>query len=466
MHFSDAPPASPSPASEGAWWRELTRYQWFVFIVASLGWLFDTMDQQLFIIARASAVRSLMHIPPGDTSGRIDEYAGHTTSIFMLGWAIGGIFFGILGDKIGRVKTMTMTILCYSAFTGLSAYSKGILDFSFWRFLTGLGVGGQLAVSVSLVAEVMPDRSRTMALGSLQALSAVGNMMAALISMVLGKYEQSGAIGSAWRAMFLVGLVPALLVIPIFLRLKEPERWKAAAWEGELDGDGKPRLGSLAELFGNPRWRRNVIVGMVLAFAGVVGLWGIGFFSVDLVDMVFRKHLQSQGLTAQEIQGRLTFWKGITSLVQNGGAFFGIYAFAYLSQWLGRRPAFGISFILAAAATAMTFWFLDAFWQIFVLIPIMGFCQLALFGGYAIYLPELFPTRLRSTGVSICYNVGGRLVAASGSSIRGLLTSRVYSGFASPMPMRLSGITMCVVFLLGLLVLPFAPETKDQPLPE
>jgi MFS family permease len=466
MHFSDASPASPTPAREGAWWKELTRYQWFVFIVASLGWLFDTMDQQLFIIARASAVRSLMHIPPGDTSGQIDEYAGYTTSIFMLGWAIGGIVFGILGDKIGRVKTMTLTILCYSAFTGLSAYSKGIWDFSLWRFLTGLGVGGQLAVSVSLVAEVMPDRSRTMALGSLQALSAVGNMMAALISMVLGKYEQSGAIASAWRAMFLVGLVPALLVIPIFLRLKEPERWKAAAREGELDGDGKPRLGSLAELFGNPRWRRNTIVGMVLAFAGVVGLWGIGFFSVDLVDLVFRRHLQSQGLPAQEIQGRLTFWKGITSLVQNGGAFFGIYAFAYLSQSLGRRRAFGISFIVAAVSTAMTFWFLDAFWQIFVLIPIMGFCQLALFGGYAIYLPELFPTRLRSTGVSLCYNVGGRLVAAGGSSIKGLLTSRVFKDFPSPMPMRLSGITMCVVFLIGLLVLPFAPETKDQPLPE
>jgi MFS family permease len=466
MHFSDASPASPPPVREGAWWKELTRYQWFVFIVASLGWLFDTMDQQLFNLARVSAVRSLLGILPGDKShsGLIEEYAGYTTSIFLLGWGLGGILFGILGDKIGRVKTMTLTILSYSVFTGLSAYSKGIWDFSLWRFLTGLGVGGQLAVSVSLVAEVMSDRARTMALGSLQALSAVGNMLAALISMVLGRYEQSGAIGSAWRAMFLVGLVPALLVIPIFLRLKEPERWKAAAREGELDGDGKPRLGSLAELFGNPRWRRNTIVGMVLAFAGVVGLWGIGFFSFDLVDMVFRKHFQSQGLSDQEISGRLTYWKGITSMVQNAGAFFGIYAFAYLGQYLGRKRAFGISFILAAAATATTFWFLNAFWQIFVLIPIMGFCQLALFGGYAIYFPELFPTRLRSTGVSLCYNVGGRLVAAGGSSVKGLLTSRVFAGY--PEPMRLSGITMCVVFLLGLLVLPFAPETKDQPLPE
>jgi MFS family permease len=466
MHFSDASPSSQIPAREGAWWKDLTGYQWLVFVVASLGWLFDTMDQQLFTLARASAMRSLMNIAPSDTTqtGLIDQYGGYATSIFLLGWASGGLIFGILGDKIGRVKTMTLTILSYSIFTGLSALSKGVWDFALYRFLTGLGVGGQLAVSVSLVAEVMPDRTRPMALGSLQALSALGNMLAAAINIILGKFEESGAIASAWRAMFLVGTIPALLVIPIFLRLKEPERWKAAAREGELDGGGKPKLGSLAELFGDPRWRRNTIVGMVLAFAGVVGLWGIGFFSFDLVDAVFRKHFQEQGLPAQQISGQLTLWKGITSMVQNAGAFFGIYAFAYVSEYLGRKPTFAISFVLAAATTALTFWTLDSFWQILVLIPIMGFCQLALFGGYAIYFPELFPTRLRSTGVSLCYNVGGRLVASVGSSVKGLLTNRVFHGYRDPM--RWSGITMCVVFLLGLLVLPFAPETKDEPLPE
>ncbi len=274
--------------------------------------------------------------------------------------------------------------------------------------MTGLGVGGQFAIGVALVAEVMPDRSRPFALGWLQALSAVGNMLAAVASLVLGSLEESGKIGSSWQAMFFIGLAPALLAIPIFMRLKEPERWKAAS------GSMKARLGSLAELFGDPRFRRNTIVGMILAFAGVVGLWGIGFFSFDLVDVVFRKHFQGQGLSEQQIAGKLTSWKGITSLLQNGGAFFGILAFARITHVLGRKPAFAISFVLAAAATAMTFWFLDTFWQIFVLIPIMGFCQLALFGGYAIYFPELFPTRLRSTGTSFCYNVG-RLVAAAGS---------------------------------------------------
>jgi len=466
MHFDDAHPAKvPANTQDAPWWKDLTRYQWFVFIVASLGWLFDTMDQQLFNLARISAVRSLLHVQPGDLKleGLVDWYGGIATTIFMIGWALGGFFFGVLGDKVGRAKTMLLTVLCYSAFTGLSALSVGVWDFAFYRFLTGLGVGGQFAVGVSLVAEVMSDRARPFALGWLQALSAGGNMLAACTNLVLGKLEEAAVISSSWRIMFLIGLAPALLAIPIFLRLKEPERWQAAAHAGESGGSAKPKLGSLTELFGDPRWRRNTIVGMLLAFSGVVGLWGIGFFSFDLVDVVFRKHFQGQGLSSQQIAGKLTFWKGITSLLQNAGAFLGIYAFARVTHVIGRKPAFAISFVLAAAATVVTFWFLDTFWQIFVLIPIMGFCQLALFGGYAIYFPELFPTRLRSTGTSFCYNVG-RLVAAAGPSVKGWLTSDVFRGY--PEPMRYAGISMCSVFLIGLLALPFAPETRGKPLPE
>jgi MFS family permease len=469
MHVENPAAArSATGVDDLPWWRELSRYQWFVFSVASLGWLFDTMDQQLFNLARKPAITELLTVSPAapPSSGAVAEHGGYATMIFMIGWALGGIAFGILGDRLGRARTMLLTVLCYSAFTGLSAYSRGVWDFAAYRFLTGLGVGGQFAVGVALVAEVMSDRARPFALGWLQALSAIGNMLAALASIILGKLEESGSIASAWRTMFLIGLAPALLAIPIFLRLKEPERWKAAAArDDESVGTGKARLGSLAELFGTPRWRSNTLVGMWLAFAGVVGLWGIGFFSFDLIRSVFVEHFRAAGLSPQEVAGKLTFWSGITSLVQNAGAFLGIYAFARITHHVGRKPAFAISFVLAACATALTFWCLDSFWEIFVLIPIMGFCQLALFGGYAIYFPELFPTRLRSTGTSFCYNVG-RLAAAVGPLTLGLLTSKVFSGYPDPMPARLAGVTMCAVFLLGLLALPFAPETRGQPLPE
>ena len=184
-------PISVRPARR-RWWKELTRYQWFVFIVASLGWLFDTMDQQLFNLARQPAMAELIGSTPGDptAAGRVAEAAGMATTVFIVGWAIGGLIFGILGDRIGRVKTMMITILLYSAFTGLSALSTGVWDFAAYRFLTGLGVGGEFAVGVTLVAEVMSDRGRPHALGWLQALSAIGNVGAAILSLAMTRLEK------------------------------------------------------------------------------------------------------------------------------------------------------------------------------------------------------------------------------------------------------------------------------------
>jgi MFS-type transporter involved in bile tolerance (Atg22 family) len=202
---------------------------------------------------------------------------------------------------------------------------------------------------------------------------------------------------------------------------------------------------------------------MLLAFSGVVGLWGIGFFSYDLLRPVLDKAFRAQGLTGAALAGKTGTWIGITSLLQNLGCFFGVYAFTYLTHYTGRKKAFAVSFVAAMLATAFTFWKLKELSQIFWMIPLMGFAQLSLFGGYAIYLPELFPTRLRSTGTSFCYNVG-RLAAAGGPLTLGLLTSRVFAGHAEPM--RYAGVTMCLVFLVGLAALPFAPETKGQPLPE
>src|SRR3954470_320558 len=234
MHADVPPsPAVPPGPDTGPWYEGLTRYHWFVLVVAALGWLFDTMDQQLFTLARKPAITQLLHLKPGDL--KIDEYAGYATSIFIVGWAIGGLIFGILGDRIGRAKTMLITILLYSAFTGLSAFSTGFYDFAFYRFLTGLGVGGEFAVGVSLVAEVMPDRARARALGWLQALSAIGNMLAATVSIALGWLEEASTNIVAWRAMFVIGVLPALLSIFIFKKLKEPEQWKAARAKGIAD---------------------------------------------------------------------------------------------------------------------------------------------------------------------------------------------------------------------------------------
>jgi MFS family permease len=450
------PGAAVNPFT-GAWYKELNRYHWFVLLVASLGWMFDTMDQQLFTLARRPAMLELLHVHAGDpgSAGLVATYAGYSTSIFMIGWAVGGVLFGILGDRIGRVKTMLISILSYSAFTGLSVLSVGVWDFSAYRFLTGLGVGGEFAVGVALVAEVMPNRARPYALGLLQAASTVGNVTAALIGIVLGRLQASEMIGTPWRWMFIIGTLPALLVLVIMRRLKEPEGWQIAK-------DRNVKLGSVSDLF-STKYRRSTLVGMTLAFSGVVGLWGIGFFAPDLLSSVLDKTFRAQGMPENLIASQKTLWTGINSLLQNFGSFWGIYAFTYFTARVGRRKAFAVAFLAAMFATAFTFWKLQSFTDIFWMTPLMGFCQLSLFGGFAIYFPELFPTRLRSTGTSFCYNVG-RLIAAVGPFALALLTSRVFAGTGEPM--RYAGITMCSVFLLGLAVLPWAPETMGKPLPE
>jgi MFS family permease len=444
------------PDERYRWYRDLNRYQWFVLVVAVLGWLFDCLDQQLFVLARQPAMKELLATTDQAT---IDAYGGYATAIFLMGWAIGGLAFGVMGDRVGRAKTMIVTILLYSVFTGLSAASRGFWDFSAYRFLTGLGVGGEFAVGVALVAEVMPERARPYCLSVLQALTVVGNIAAALIAMTMASLFEHKLIGSVWRPMFLIGAIPALLAVLMRARLQEPERWQMVSHEGAIAG----KLGSYRELFGNPIWRRHALVGLGLAFAGVVGLWAVTFFAFDLVGNVVRARLQSEGVADQQLAGQVPWWKGIAAIMMNIGAAFGMYAFAILSQRLGRKPTFAMCFVAALASTSAVYYFLSDFHQIFWMMPIMGFCVMSLFAGYAIYFPELFPTHLRSTGTSFCYNVG-RFVAAVGPFLLGYLTKNVYGHTAEPL--RYAGLTMCGIFLMGLCVLPFAPETKDRPLPE
>ncbi|MBM3979567.1 MAG: MFS transporter [Planctomycetes bacterium] len=529
-----------APRTGWASLRDLNKYQWFVFFVAAIAWMADCMDQQLFNLARVMSLTDLL----GGASANPDDvktWAAVATAVFLVGWGAGGLVFGMYGDRIGRVKTLTYTILLYSIFTGFSALSQGPYDYCVYRFLTGLGVGGVFAAAVSLLAETMPSHARPFTLGLMQASSAFGNCTAALMFISLGLLELNGhldglrSVGlNAWRVLFLIGLFPALLVIFIQRRLKEPESWVRAKAAAD-DGTGR-KLGSYGDLFTNAMTRKHAVLGMLLAFVGVVGLWGIAFFSVDLQQSIFRptfakeaavlhpfgddvaklvKALRSNDegadparpVTAAEIdaalkaakakpeaerspaqvellklaapvekergqylKGQGIIWAGITSLAINIGAFCGMSGFSWLASKIGRKPAFMITIVAAAGSVALVFMGMktrtDIIWMNFV----MGVCMLALFGGYAVYLPELFPTRLRATGTSFCYNVG-RFIAASGPLMLGVLTTQVFAyasegGQYQDRPFRYAGLAMCSIFAMGLLVLPFLPETKDKPLPE
>jgi MFS family permease len=472
---NDVPTLQPSVRTGWASLLDLSRYQWLVFLVAATAWLADCMDQQLFNLARQTAVTDLTGGNPTDP--KVTIFATWSTSIFLIGWATGGLVFGMFGDRIGRVRTLTLTILLYSCFTGLSAASVSVWDFCAYRFLTGLGVGGVFSAAVALLAETMPAHARPYTLGLMQAMSAIGNCTAAALFIALGLLELNGHLAAikplnAWRTMFLIGIAPAILVIFIQRWLKEPPSWEKAR-DAAHSGLGK-KLGSYADLLGE-RWiRRHALLGLVLAFVGVVGLWGIGFFSIDLQQQIFRPIFaqEAAGMAlrepeqAQYISGQRIIWAGVTSFMLNIGAFFGMTSFSWFAERIGRRLTFAIAFLLAGVSTGGLFLFMQTRADIMWMTPLMGFFLLALFGGYAIYLPELFPTRLRSTGTSFCYNVG-RFVAASGPLALGVLTNDVFSkdkGYLEPQ--RYAGLAMCSIFLVGIAVLPFLPETKGRPLPE
>jgi MFS family permease len=484
MHPADAPP--PAHASfwdHFLWVKLLNRYQWFVLVVAALGWLFDTMDQQLFVLARGPALTELLEGWLGHTplEGDLDHYGGIATCIFMLGWATGGLIFGLFGDRLGRVRTLVMTILLYSIFTGLSALSTGWLDFALFRFLTGMGVGGEFAAGVSLVAEVMPAAARPYAIALLQALSAIGNVTAAIVSLIIPPQQELTFLSAlhlegvqGWRLMFLVGVLPAFVVVLILRGLKEPESWVRAKQASQ--DDFSKQMGDLRQLFGDPGWRYHTIIGILLAMAGIMGLWGVGFWTPELI---------RKGVLAGEAKSVQDWYASWGQILSNGGAFFGIYAFSIIAGMMGRRTGFAISFVLALGATVLVFGFMTASWQIWLLLPLLGFCNLMVFGGFAVYFPELYPTRLRATGVGFCYNVARYLAAVAPLALGGLV-KYVYSApadterFANNLsyltvlsslggadhPLRYAALTVALIYIGGLLVLPFAPETRGKELPE
>ena len=464
--------SSPS-VSALPWYRTLTPNHWFVFTVASLAWMFDCLDQQLFILARDNAIKALS--AAGTSGPELKSLSGWAQSIFVAGWALGGLIFGSVGDRIGRAKTLSITVLIYSLCTGLSAFSRDVTEFMIYRALTGLGVGGVFGLAVALVADSLPELARPKALGLLQALSAVGNVTAGLIAMSLAEMDPM----NSWKYLFWIGAAPAFLCIFIMFRLKEPVKWIAARDASRLAG-GKA-MGSYGSLFGEVQWRRPAILGMILCVSGVVGLWGVGFFSGALIGPAIENALKAQNpaITPAALAAGKQWWTAANLIVQNIGAFFGMILFAKLAHRYGRKTIFAFGFIAAFAATIFFYQNFQTKADIWM-TGLMGFCQLSIFAGFAIYLPELFPTRLRSTGVSFCYNVG-RFIAATGPITLGGLQKYLSEKAVAALPttadalskadaqltaFRSAACWLAGIYVIGLLVLPFLPETKGRPMPE
>jgi MFS family permease len=421
-----------SPSAATSPWRQLTRYQWLVLLVAWLGWVFDAMDATIYALVMAPALKQLLGSRA--TPENIAWYGGIIFAIFVVGWALGGVAFGAAADYMGRARTLVYTILIYAVFTGLAGFSHSWQELAVYRFLTALGIGGEWAAGATLVAEVWPESLRVKSAGLLQSAWGAGYFLAAAVYLLLS--------AQTWRVMFFVGMVPALVALVARLKVREPERWVQAR-RGALAAP--QRRSTLAELF-VPGRRRDTLVGTALAFVAVFGLWGATNWTPTLIRELLGPRALQEAASARLVS--------YAAMALNGGAIVGYLTFAPLAEGLGRRGAFLVMLLGSAAALPATFLLPSSYAQALVLLPVLGFFSNGIFSGFPIYLPEIFPTRMRATGAGFCFNAG-RVLAAAGPFVTGTLVT--YLGtFAR------AASSVAVIYLLGALVLIKARETRHE----
>ena len=422
-------------SNSSKWYSGVTRYQWLVLVIASLGWVFDAFEGQLYNLTRNDMLPDLLHQPSGHPS--VIALRDKILGIFLIGGTIGGWLFSSMADKWGRKPIMALTILFYSIFSGLTAFATEIWHVEVLRFLVAMGVGGEWAVGAALVAEVFPAHARERAGGIFHATSVVGIWLAAAAALL---------VGSHWRWAYLIGIIPALLVLWVRVSIHEPESWEQAKAT-------KPKqLGSFVELLGTPRWRSNAIFGALLAMVGLATFWGVVVAGQDIAEDLLKK----LGDPEASRKSKIAF-----GFIQTAGAGIGMLAFGPLSAYWGRRATFGFMHIAALIMTPIICWlpqYFGSYALLLLMLPIFGFFAQGIHAGYAVYFPELFPTHLRATGAGFCFNTG-RILAAP---------VLIWVSPKMKLLFNVQGGVTCLgcLFLLGLVFLLFLPETKDQPLLE
>jgi MFS family permease len=433
------PDLSSEPAvgvAREPWYAGITGYQWLVLAIACAGWIFDVYESQIFNLTSDDLFKDLL-AAEGNT-GDARQYRDLFFGIFLVGGTIGGLGFGSLADRFGRRPTMIVTILMYSVFSGLTYFAHSLWELAILRLLVSIGIGGEWAVAASLVAEVFPAKARAQASGIFHASSTLGTWLAAIVAVM---------VGSQWRWAYVVGIAPALLVLWVRASVQEPERWTA-----RVAATGAASMGRFSDLWRDPRWRSRAILGTLLASIGLGTFWAITVAGQKLVNLRLLEAGVSEDEAAQ--QAKLAY-----GILQAAGGGLGLLAFGPLAARIGRRRAFVLFQLAAVAIVPITCFAPQNYTQLLILLPVFGFLTLGIHAGYAIYFPELFPTNIRATGTSLCFN-GGRLIA---------VPILIFSGWLKSQPgvdLRWALTGLSGLFLAGVVLALALPETRSQPLPE
>ena len=401
--------------------------KWMVLLAAFLGWMFDGMEMGIFPLIAGPALKDF-----GYEGANIAHWNGVFHTVFLIGAAFGGLVFGWLGDKIGRVRAMTLSVLAYSLFTGVGYFSTAPWQLAALRFLAALGMGGEWALGVSLVMEIWPERLRPMMAGLIGAASNVGFALIA----ALGIFFQIKP--GQWRWVMLAGAAPAVLTFFIRLFVPESHKWKAQV---EHHGTAQP----VREIFSG-RTLQVTLLGIAFASVALIGTWG----SVQWIPLWVDKQLKPGDPTA----------KSVAQLLSSLGAVAGSLVAPLLGNLLGRRVTYFLLCAASLGACAVLFRAFDSYNAAFLMtVALVGLTTASFYGWLPLYLPELFHTRVRATGQGVSYN-SGRILAAAGAMAAGGLVGFYNGSYAA------SGATITLVYLAGMVLIWLAPETKGKPLPE
>ena len=423
------------------WFLQASPSQQRTLLLTWLSWTLGAMDAMFYALVLTPAMRDVL----GDSMGMspaadvIGWYGGLILSIFLIGWGLGGVLFGRVADRIGRKPTLITTLLIYSSATGAAAWAGSWQAFALTRFVTGLGIGGQWAAGATLVAETFPDEKRAQAASFLQSAWGFGFFLAAAVNLLMKDW--------GWRSVFMVGFVPMCLAPVIRGWITDSDRWLKSRRESGVSRTSQED--GLREIFAPPLQRRTA-VGTLLAFTAIFGLWGVTNWTPTLIQSLPEIRERSPSAATAAVSQAV--------MILNVGALAGYVSFAPLARRLGRRPTFALMCVGALALVPASFLPEHSYTGLLVLLPFLGFFTKGIFGGFPLYLPELFATRLRATGAGFCFNAG-RIIASGSPFLTGLLVALLGSfGRAASV--------VSLIYLLGLGTLHFAPETKDHPLPE
>ena len=442
-------------ASSLRWYSRLTKKHWLTLNGAFLGWIFDGYEALALIVVLPALMHAVL-TPEQLTS--LPLYAGLVIGTTLLGWGIGGLVGGVLADYVGRKPMMMWSVLLYAILTGCTAFSHNLVYLCVLRFLTGLAMGSEWSTGIALVAETWPKEARAKGAGFLQSGFGWGTLVAAVLWYALTSFDPFGA--DNWRVMFVIGALPAFFVLYIRRGVDESEQWQAAVRNKQWSATGEATTASdtaapgkrpftLKQVFSEREAVRRIVLTTVLSIVTIVGWWAVSsWLPARTAEVAAATHVVDAGK-----------WISRVSIVYTVGAILAYMLSGFIIDSIGRRWFLFLTFTGSLLTTVLTYGWIGTVEGMLTIAAINGYFTLGCtFAWLAIYPAELFAASVRSTATSFVFN-SARLVAwvfpiLSGSMIKS------FGGVSH------AALIFGSVYVIGMILPWFLPETKETGLPE